>query len=1266
VSICASCGQANSDGDPLCGSCGQPLGVRAAERRTVTIVASDLKGSTALGERLDAESLREVLALYFDAMQRCLKSHGGSIQKIVGDAIIAVFGLQTAREDDALRAVQAAAETQAALAVLNEQLDRRWGVRLVNRTGIATGEVVGGVEREGEQILTGDVVQLAGALEQAAPATEVLIGESTLHEVADFVTVEAVDPVTPKGAMGPMPAYRLVSVKAHLEIDPARNGATSVSSSSRETRKTVTIVFADLAVTTMDGEPLAADVLQDVMARAFDVSQQALLRHGATVEKFIGDAVMAVLGLPVRHEDDGIRAVRAALDLRTGLASLATTLERDEAIRLEVAIGVNTGEVVAGDASLGQRLVTGDTVNTAARLEQAAGPGEILLGQETMALMRDVVEADEVAPLTLKGKSQPVRAFRLIALTSGDRADRRPAGAMVGRAQEMTLLAKAFEATVTDRACHMVTLVGDAGVGKTRLTQEFLTSVAARAQVVRGRCLPYGEGITFWPIVEIVGAVAGIKESDTPVIARRRLRRLVGDEAVADRVAAAVGLLEAPFQVAELVWGIRRLFEILAVERPLVVVFDDIHWAEATFLELIGRLTATIESAPVLLLCTARQELLAKEPAWAEAAGQRRIDLTPLSDSDASQVIENLLGRAGLPDDARAKVVAAAEGNPLFVEQLVSMLIDGGLLRLADGRWEPTGDLGAVAIPPTIHALLAARLDQLPEDARAVVDPASVAGLVFARAALQAIVGEDVRHQVPAQLDVLEARQMVRRQSPADDDIDEYRFGHLMIRDAAYAGLLKRTRALLHERFAAWVDEAYRATDRATEVEEITGYHLEQAHRYLSELGTLDEHGIGLGIDASDRLASAGERAYVRGDMPAMASLFRRAAMVLPESDARWARLLFRHGLALWATGEYEAADLALDAAIEAAAAKGDEALTLTARLERLMNRFYEDPGTIEGRTEDHVQEAIEALEALGDHEGSARAWLAMAGVRMVDAQWGAAEQAIERVIEHARLAGDRVLERRAAPNLAMCAEYGPTRVADAIRICESIIAEAAGDRNVEAIALRALAHMHGMTGDFAAARDEYRRARTTLEQFGWRFQASLGSMVSGPVELLAGDPVAAEAELRTDYQTLGRLGDRNYISTVAGYLAQALYQQGRFDEAGEFATISREVADADDIATQVLWRSVNAKVLARRGLLKEANGLAREAVELSRAEDDPIDQANAQMDLGEVLLLAGDAGAAAQAVDAALRLYESKGNLVSALSAVQLLGTLRGNEPPA
>ncbi|MEP6808258.1 MAG: adenylate/guanylate cyclase domain-containing protein, partial [Chloroflexota bacterium] len=1196
MQTCLGCGEEISAAYRRCGYCGAQLAVGAPLpeiRRTVTIVTSDLKGSTALGEKLDPESLREILTLYFDAMRQVFESHGGTIEKIIGDAIVAVFGLPTPREGDALRAVRAAAETQSAGAALNEQLDRRWGVQLINRTGIATGEVVVGAATAGEHILTGAVVQLANKLEQSAPPTEVLIGESTYEIVADRVTVAPVQPVVPKGSSEPVPAYRLVSVKARDATEAASSpavenpharictncstenpvdfrrcgscGALLTSKRSQETRKTVTIVFSDLKATTLDGEPLPPAALRDVMTSAFEESRQALARHGGTIEKFIGDAVMAVFGLPVRHEDDALRAVRAALEMRRGISALAESLEHDQGIRLDVNIGVNTGEVVAGEASLGQRLVTGDTVNVAARLEQAAASLEVLIGRPTYVLVRDAVEVEEVEPLTLKGKAQPVRAYRLLAVKSVAAAARHEAP-MVGREEEMATLASAFSSVVSDRVCRMVTLVGDAGVGKTRLAQEFLDSIEANARILRGRCLPYGDGITFWPIAEVVRECAEILETDNPEEARAKLLTLVGDDEIVERVAAAIGLLEAPFQVAELFWGIRRFFEVLAAERPIAVVFDDIHWAEQTFLDLIGRLTETTEDAPLMILCTARHELLEKQPTWAEGPDEHRIVLNPLSDADSGKVIENLLGEAGLHHSVQAKVVAAAEGNPLFVEQLLSMLIDSGMLRSFEGRWEPAGDLAQISIPPTIHALLAARLDQLPDEERAVVDPASVIGLNFAQAALQAIVDEELREGVPAHLATLSTKQLMRLQEAGEAEATEYRFEHLMIRDAAYAGLLKRARVRLHEAFVGWADVANRASDRATEFEEILGYHLEQAYRYRVELGPLDAVGIAVGIDAAERLAAAGRRAKDRGDMPAAANLLWRASNLLQLDHPHRPRVLLDLGYARFETGEYATAEAALEGAIAGAAAQHDEGQETTARLELLLQRFLTDPAKIEGRVEDQIRAAIPVLERTGDEDGLGRAAMFLANLRIMEAQWDAATHAIEQVIAHAQNLGDRVREIRAGPLLALFARLGPTPVDEAIRVSEEMIARSGGERQSEAILLRTLAHLHAMRGDFEMAREEYQRSRAMLEELGWTFQAALTSIDSGPIEMLAGDPAAAEAELRRDYETLDRLGERNYISTVAAYLGEALYRQGQYQDADTFVAFSAKVAAPDDL----------------------------------------------------------------------------------------------------
>ena len=953
----------------------------------------------------------------------------------------------------------------------------------------------------GEHILSGSVLVLATALEGAAPANEVLIADRTLALVAAEVSVEAVDDVVPRGESRGVPAHRLVAVTTPVaepsDATVAADGAGRPATGPRhETRKTVTIVFSDIRATSLDDEVLPPDLLRDAMARSFDAARQALSGHGGTVEKYIGDAVMAVFGLPVRHEDDALRAVRSALEMRRRLASVADELAAERGVKLHVAIGVNTGEVVAGDASLGQRLVTGDAVNVAARLEQAAPDRGVIIGGLTYRLVRDAVDVEPLAPLTLKGKAEPVPAFRLLGLRT-IAARQRPAGRpLVGRETEIRQLMDAFSEAVSGGTCRMATLFGEAGVGKTRLTEEFLETVSAQSRILRGRCLPYGDGITFWPIVEMVRETAGIGEADPPDVARARIDLLVRDKDVTDRVASAIGLPGTPFQLAELFWGIRRFLEILAAERPVVVLFDDIHWGEATFLDLITQLTTATTDAPVMLLCGARTELLERQAEWGLGAGERRIVLAPLSDADAGRVAEQLLGTVELDETIRARIVSAAEGNPLFIEQVLSMLIENGSLREVAGRWEAAADLSRLAIPPTIQALLAARLDRLGEAERAVIDPASIIGLVFANDALESLVDQDLVGELSMHLGSLTAKQLIR--PDPGDAAAAHRFGHILIRDTTYEGLLKRTRAELHERFVAWADEANRASDRATEFEEILGYHLEQAYHYHSQLGPLDGHGIDLGIQASDRLASAGDRALSRGDLPAATNLIQRAAGLLPAGDPRRPRLLFHLGDARFESGEYEVASQTLRAAEEAATALDAVGLAARARLKALHIRYLTGIGGLETSPEAAVRDSIAIFERIADEAGLADAWRFIASLRMTDGLWGAATEATEHVIEHARQAGDVLLERRMGPSLAGAAFNGPMAAPEVISLCEDLIRRSGGDRKTDARILRILAHSHAMRGDFELARIEYRRARRDLEELGWTFQAALTSLDSG------------------------------------------------------------------------------------------------------------------------------------------------------------------------
>jgi class 3 adenylate cyclase/tetratricopeptide (TPR) repeat protein len=1033
----------------------------------------------------------------------------------------------------------------------------------------------------------------------------------------------------------------------------------------QEVRKTVTIVFSDLKGSTNLGEALDSEALREVMDRYFTVMREVLERHGGTIEKFIGDAVMAVFGLPTLHEDDALRAVRSAADMQRALAALNSELERVWGVTLVNRTGVNTGEVVAGDPTSGQRLVTGDAVNVAARLEQAAPATEVLLGQDTYRLVRDAVEVEEVEPLELKGKAERVPAYRLVSVTAqGEGWARRPDAPIVGRKAELDRLLSMFEEALAEQSCRLVTVVGDAGVGKSRLNEEFLQSVSNKARLLRGRCLSYGEGITFWPLAEAVRLAAEIRDDDPPAVARAKLEALAeeGGDPVVERVASAIGLSTEQFPIKELFWGVRTLLEALARRQPLVVLFDDIHWAEPTLLDLIEHLVDSVRDAPILLLCPARHELLELRPAWAEQAGAARVALEPLTAADMAQIVENLLGRAGIAQDARTHILGAAEGNPLFVEQVLSMLIDDGHLRFEDGYWAAASDLADVSVPPTIEALLASRIDRLGPEERAVVEPASVIGLVFAQDAVEELAPDAIRAQVRAHLAALTRKQFVR---PAPSTLDEehFRFNHVLIREAAYNGLLKRARATFHERFVEWADRVNLERGRETEFEEILGYHLEQAHRYLSELGPLDDHGIALGAAAAERLGSAGRRAFARGDMPAAANLLERAARLLPMDDLRRVELLPSLGEALMEIGEFASAELFLNQAVQQASDAGRTRLRADAVLTRLLAQHHV-VDDLEGWSEEvlrEVERLLPALEYDAAHDELAKAWRLVGFVHGSVCRWSEQVDAVRRAIDHARLAGDGRLESRLTAEYTIGLRDGPTPVDDAIGQCEHALARGLADRQGEALVHCSLARLRAMQGDFTQAREHIARAGRLRDELGGNVIVPLTSLQSSRVETLAGDLQAAERDLRHDYEKLSAMGDKYLLPLVAALLAGAVCQQERFDEAAELRATAEPLADADDVETQAIWRCVQARLLARDGDLEEAERVARQAVDIMQGIESPDLHGDCLVTLAEVLAAAARPDDARAALLEAVDLYVLKGNLVSAERAKTLTNELPG-----
>ena len=683
-------------------------------------------------------------------------------------------------------------------------------------------------------------------------------------------------------------------------------------------RKVVTIVFCDLCESTRLGERLDPETLRQVVASYFRAMSAVLERHDGVIEKFVGDAVMAVFGVPSLREDDALRAVRAAWEMGVALAELNEELERRWAVALQTRTGVNTGEVVAGDPSRGGGFVSGDAVNVAARLEQAAPPGEILIGEHTLELVRHTVAVEPVAPLELKGKSRPVRAFRLVGLDRAPRVgDQGLSSPLVGREREMRQLHAAFEHAVQRRGCDQLTLVGAAGIGKSRLAHEFAESVRGRATVAVGRCLSYGEGMTFWPLREIVAGLAGDTDGERTDETRAALARLLeGDDdaaVIVERIAGAVGWSEPAADPVETSWAVRRVLRAGAAERPLVVMLEDLHWAEPVLLDLIEHVAGTLEGVPVLIVALARGDLFDVRPGF--GGGARRIELRPLSGRDSRRLVEHLLGDDDVAGELADLVFARAEGNPLFVEEIVRMLVDERQLERGHSGIS-TVRSSPLSLPATIHALLAARLDRLEPSERAAVEAGAVVGRSFGRGALLELMGGVEDAELDARLERLVRSQVIQADGGHFAGQPTFSFSHALIRDVAYQGMLKARRAELHARCADWLERT--AGDRAGEYDEILGYHLERAHRYLSELGPLDERGHDLGARAARRLGSSGGRALARGDIRPAVSLLERAVSLLDTHDPAHRELTAKLGIALAETGQLTRVDAMLRDRVEA------------------------------------------------------------------------------------------------------------------------------------------------------------------------------------------------------------------------------------------------------------------------------------------------------------------------------------------------------------
>ncbi len=999
----------------------------------------------------------------------------------------------------------------------------------------------------------------------------------------------------------------------------------------RDVRKVVTALFCDMAGSTARAERLDPEAMRAVMAEYFDAMRTVIERHGGTVEKFVGDAVMALFGVPDLHEDDALRAVRAAIEMRGELERLA----------IPARIGINTGEVIAG----GDALVTGGAINVAARLEQAAGAGQVLIGESTYELVRDAVEAVEAEPVVAKGTAEPLRAWYVVGIAAGAAGfARRMDAPLVGRERELAALRETYERCVRERRCHVITLLGAPGAGKSRLAAEFATGPAADATVLTGHCLSYGEGIAFWPIAEMVRAAAGIAEEDSAASARGKLVEFARREldallpegewldagAAAERVAWAIGLDDEVADAGEIAWATRKLFEWLAARAPLVLVFEDIHWAEQALLDLIDTMAELSRGAPILIICTARPELLEGR------LNAASIPLEPLSEESTVQLIATRAEAARLSARRREQIVAAAEGNPLFVEQLLATVSD-------DGERE-------IAIPRTIQALLAARLESLAADERRVLECASIEGRVFQRASCEALAPDVGANEIAALLESLTRRQLIGPEHSRSAG-ETFRFQHQLICDAAYAHISKRDRAELHERYADWLEP--RVRERAAEYEEIVAFHLERAWRLSGELepdgGSSRAE---LALRAGRLLAAAGARARERGDAHSAVRLLTPARELLQGRGTARCELLLDLSRVQYANGDNAAAGAMAREALELATELGDDRLAARAELVALPVEAEASASWMEqaGR----LGSLIARMTELGDDFGLALAWA------MRSSEGGALMQAhieisaAERARIHARRARQRDLELDLLPEICASCLWGAIPVGAALSRSHEALAVVADDPPRRAKVTAVIAALMAMGADVEGAR-ALREQRTAVDaDLASRMDVWFQVQHWSVVDMMSGDYAAAEAMLRASIEAMDP--HSHLYGVNRDMMAHAVLAQGRFDEAEQHALESARFGRRPSAAYGADWRSIRARVIAHRGgPFDEAVSLAREASILMATTDYLNDRAAIDLNLAIVARAAGRLDEADNAFRNALRTWEDKGNSVAAANAHRL-----------
>ena len=976
-------------------------------------------------------------------------------------------------------------------------------------------------------------------------------------------------------------------------------------------RKTATVLVAKLA----SEDETDPEIARSSVASARDHADDIVFRHGGMFVAALGGDRAWVFGIPLIREDDVLRALRAADELRTALEAPAPT----ELGRLTVRIGVATGEVIAESAS----DLFGDPLDRAIALAQSAEAGEILVADATRSLAFNAILVEPAAD-GVSWRMHGLVAQRPVAVET--------ATTMVDREDERALAEAAFARARRTGEANLLTVVGEAGIGKSRLVQELGNQLSSEATVLVGRCLSYGEGIAFWPLREALTEIARDESRDG---IRRLLEGADDADVVADIVAAALGLGPAEGVGEQVPWAFRRMLEQLAGDGPLLLVLDDVHWADQPLLDLVDYLVDWLR-APVMIVCMARPELLEVRPRWGGGHAQvSSVVLAPLDEESALLLLDNHLGDRRLSPAQRAQILRTAEGNPLFEEQLLQMSAE-----------DPDWDRGA-EIPGAIQSLLSARLDRLGPGERAFIERAALIGREFWPTAVRELLPAEARSSADKHLLSLVRRGLIHPDRSTLAGEDQLRFHHILIRDIAYRSTPKANRSELHERFADWL------VGRGDGYDEFVGYHLEQAFRYRVELGTADGAARALAARAGEHLAAAGRRAVTRGDAHAGARLLAGAANMLEAADRKEPGTLLDLGGALADSGDLQGAERVFTAAFDQSRELGEDNLAARASIELSFNRVLVDPSIPLSEMLRVAEDAVRTFERSGDHGGIARAWHHVAMVHWIQSRAAEMEEVLERAMTHAEQAGDWQMQSRILGFIARAVMTGPRPVAEGIERCTAILERAREDVGLIAVTETMLGMLEAMRGNFDLARAYAGGAKRRLESVGLTVTVAVLQMYSGWIELMAESPERALPGVRDAYDLLERIGEAHRRAMTAAMLGRLEFFAGDHDEADRYLRISEDASSPDDVAAQTVWRGTRARWLVAAGGAREAEELADSAVAIVSATDYVRLHGDALVDRAAVRSALGRDDGAIGDLHEAGALFERKG-ITSSLAIVR------------